>query len=517
MRMRWGFEGFVVSDAGAVGKIFNSSDGGHFFANNVTAACAAAVGGGCDIDYGHAYGDVNASTLRSAVAEGLVAESDVRRAARRALRQRMRLGTMDAPGQLTPPHGVDPWKSISMDVVDSAAHRALALKAATASFVLLKNDHELLPLRCGTKIAVLGPAANDTHAMISRYTGNPSHVVTMLEGLRKRAARCSSPQLKSTIVFIPGIKNVTRAAAQAAACCDVVVAVLTPTSEGESHDREVVGLPVAQVALLAALAKHSATDARGDVSSGLTTVIVLVNGGAIDVSAGAFNAHASPAMGAIVESWHGGEEAGTALAALMFGDADFSGRMPVTTTTAAYAAANDFLNMSMQTFPGRTHRFLREDDDGTFVLYPYGHGLSYSTWAVESAALSMRSISREELMRGASISLTASIVLLSKAAGSSSSSSSSSSRSVLAFACRTDSNAPAEWPLQWLLNFTKVHIVAGNSAAPVSFELGSLALAPVYDDAVGDLAVAAGTYRVWLSDDGTDCRTTTLEFSITAY
>ena len=85
MRMRWGFEGFVVSDAGAVGKIFNSSDGGHFFANNVTAACAAAVGGGCDIDYGHAYGDVNASTLRSAVAEGLVAESDVRASMRRII------------------------------------------------------------------------------------------------------------------------------------------------------------------------------------------------------------------------------------------------------------------------------------------------------------------------------------------------------------------------------------------------------------------------------------------------
>ena len=412
----------------------------------------------------------------------------------------MRLGVFDAPGQTT---RADPWAKISMDVVDSAKHRELAARAATASYVLLKNEAQTLPLACRRahgplKIAVLGPAANSTHAVINRYTGKPSHVVTMLQGIRARASLCPTA---AEVMFVPDAIDDPERAASEVHGYHIAVAVMTATPEGESHDREQVGLPTQQATLLAALARVS----------GLTTVLVLVNGGAVDVSAGDFDAHAS--VSAIVEAWQGGEEAGTALASLLFGDVDFSGRLPVTVTTAKYAERNNFLNMSMLAAPGRTHRFLPADDD-TYTLYPFGYGLSYASWSVTHANISAVAITTEALSHGGTIGLTATIQNTGVPIRANNTlRMTSSDRSVLVFLCRISPTA-SDWPLQWLAGFTKVRAVLAGGNASVSFALGTHELAPVWDPSSQDLRPAVGIYRAWLSDSGKNCTTSPIEFQI---
>ena len=482
-------------------QIFDYGDGGHFYVTNFTAATAAAVNGGCDIDYGSCFS--KQGPLADAIAEGLLSGLTVQAAARRSLRPRMRLGMFDAPGQTSHPGGGDPWAHITMDVVDSAQHRELAARAAAASYVLLKNINTTLPLTCGQahgplKIAVLGPAANSTHAVINRYTGKPSRVVTMLQGIRTRGSLCPTP---AEVTFVSDAIDDPERAALEVSGCHVAIAVMTATTEGESHDREEVGLPGQQSTLLAALARVP----------GLATVLVLVNGGAVDVSAGDFNAHA--VVPAIVETWQGGEEAGTALASLLFGDTDFSGRLPVTVTTAKYAERNNFLNMSMLAAPGRTHRFLRAGDT-TYTLYPFGHGLSYASWSVSHADISALAISTEALRHGDTIRLTATIQNTGADTGADDTLRiASGDRSVLVFVCRISPSA-VDWPFQWLASFTKVRSVRSGDNASVSFELGTQELAPVWDSSVDDLQPAVGTYRAWISDSGKNCNSSSIEFQI---
>jgi beta-glucosidase len=214
-----------------------------------------------------------------------------------------------------------------------------------------------------------------------------------------------------------------------------------------------------------------------------------------------------------VEAWQGGEEAGTALARLLWGDADFSAALPVTVVTAAFAAANDFTNMSMRAFPGRTHRFVRDDGPTPMVLYSFGHGLSYASWAFEGAALSAAAISRAALLAGGSVTLSALLRNTGAGGGGRGYEAAGSAKAVLGFACRV--GAPAGWPVQWLVGYTKVHSVLPASAADVQLAVGAAALEQRWSAADGSLALAAGTYRLWLGGDGS-CADSKLELRVTA-
>ncbi|MBN1977637.1 MAG: glycoside hydrolase family 3 C-terminal domain-containing protein [Anaerolineae bacterium] len=179
LRQEWGFDGYVVSDCGAILDIYAH----HKTVDTPAEAAALAVKNGCELNCGEIY-----SALLDAVEQGLISEDTIDRALKRLFTARFRLGMFDPPEQV-------PYAQIPYKVVDSPKHREMALQAARESIVLLKNENGLLPLPKDIgSIAVIGPNANDVEVLLGNYSGTPAQPVTLLEGIR----RAVSPQTKVT-------------------------------------------------------------------------------------------------------------------------------------------------------------------------------------------------------------------------------------------------------------------------------------------------------------------------------
>jgi beta-glucosidase len=169
LRKDWGFQGYVVSDCGAITDIVN----GHHYKPTMAEADVAAVEAGDDLSCGSEY-----SALVEAVHNGLIPVADVDRAVERLFVARFRLGMFDPPEMV-------PYSKIPYSENDSPEHRQLALEAAQESIVLLKNSNHTLPLSPKIRrIAVIGPAASDPDTMLGNYYGTPSKIVTPLDGVR---------------------------------------------------------------------------------------------------------------------------------------------------------------------------------------------------------------------------------------------------------------------------------------------------------------------------------------------
>ena len=177
LRGEWGFEGYVVSDCAAIHDIYLQ----HKVRAGAAEASAMAILAGCDLECGSGASSPgspdNFPRLEAAVRGGLLAEADVDRALRRLLRAQFRLGIFDPPERVR-------YARIPYDVVDSRAHRDLALEAARESIVLLKNDRRTLPLsRALRSVAVIGPNAASTDVLLGNYNGTPAAPVTVLAGI----------------------------------------------------------------------------------------------------------------------------------------------------------------------------------------------------------------------------------------------------------------------------------------------------------------------------------------------
>lgn len=173
LRRQWGFQGYVVSDCGAIRDIYAH----HQVVDTAAEAAALAVKNGCDLNCGETY-----PALRDAVQQGLIDEAALDRAVKRLFAARFRLGMFDPPERV-------PYAQTPIEVVNSLAHRALALQAARESIVLLKNEGDLLPLPKDLgSIAVIGPSADDLQVLLGNYNGTPSMAVTPLEGIRQKAS-----------------------------------------------------------------------------------------------------------------------------------------------------------------------------------------------------------------------------------------------------------------------------------------------------------------------------------------
>jgi beta-glucosidase len=177
LRQEWGFggptgsEGYVVSDCGAIRDIYAH----HQVVETPEEAAAIAVKAGCDLNCGATY-----PALLAAVEQGLISEKEIDRAVRRLFVARFRLGMFDPPEQVA-------YAQIPYEVVDSPAHRELALRTARESIVLLKNEDNLLPLKKDlASIAVIGPNADDLLVLLGNYNGTPRKAVTPLEGIRRK-------------------------------------------------------------------------------------------------------------------------------------------------------------------------------------------------------------------------------------------------------------------------------------------------------------------------------------------
>lgn len=189
LRKKWDFQGYVVSDCEAVVNIFRD----HRFTGTQAKASALALQRGMDnecIDFSKVNDDHDYKPYLDAYRQGILKESEIDRALVRLFTARMKLGMFDPP-ELVPYANIDPKK------LDSAEHRAMARDIANKSMVLLKNDGAL-PLKKGTtRIAVVGPLADQTRYLLGNYTGTPTHTVSVLEGLRSEFP-------EAQIKFVPG-------------------------------------------------------------------------------------------------------------------------------------------------------------------------------------------------------------------------------------------------------------------------------------------------------------------------
>jgi len=344
LRDTWGFNGYVVSDCGAISDIANS----HHFTKTNEEGAADAVKAGCDLACDGAY-----DALVGAVKQGFITEAQIDVSVKRLFTARIKMGMFDPPASV-------PWSSIRISENDSALHRVMAAEEARKSIVLLRNEKSILPLSKSIKsVAVIGPNAADTEVLLGNYNGDASHPTSVLQGIRTELAASGT-----TVGYEKGcdIKGSSKdgfdAAIALAKKSDVVIAVLglNQTVEGEEGsgggDRENLDLPGVQEDLLEALA-----------ATGKPVVLVLQNGSALSIN------WAAEHVPAIVEAWYPGEEGGTAVANILFGDFSPAGRLPVT----FYKSAKDLPAFTDYTMQGRTYRYFM----GT-PLYPFGYGLSYT-------------------------------------------------------------------------------------------------------------------------------------------
>ena len=207
LKDEWGFQGYVVSDCGAVADIFR----GHKYKATAAEASAAAVKAGTDLTCGNEY-----RSLVDAVKNGLIKEAEINTSLERLFVARFRLGMFDPPERV-------PFSKIPASEIDSEAHRKLALEAARKSIVLLRNDNQMLPLKASVKkIAVIGPAADDPEALLGNYNGFSSKQVSSFAGIERQFAG------KAEIRYALGATYTTRTHAP------IPTAALTPAG-GTEH------------------------------------------------------------------------------------------------------------------------------------------------------------------------------------------------------------------------------------------------------------------------------------------
>jgi beta-glucosidase len=354
LRNEWGFQGFVLSDLGAIKRLYED----HRVAASPQAAVCLAVGSGVDMqfyDFDHA---VFQKALMDCVHDGSLPQADLDRAVRGVLRVKFALGLFDHPL-------VD--SSLMARVERSAAHLAVSLESARESMTLLKNDGNLLPLEKSTqRIAVIGPNANVARYGDYERESNGQHI-SLLDGVRAEAPHAS--------VTFDGGNDIAAAMAKAREA-DVVILGMGEWQgvEGEGFDRTDLNLPGNQEELLEAI-----------VATGKPVVLVLQNGRPLTIG------WAKQHVPAILEAWYPGEFGGRAIAETLFGDYNPAGRLTVT-----FPNSVGQLPVYYSYDPSRTHRYA--DDDGK-PLFPFGWGLSYTTFhydglTVEAPAHGSRSAIR---------------------------------------------------------------------------------------------------------------------------
>ncbi|SPE24382.1 glycoside hydrolase family 3 protein [Candidatus Sulfotelmatomonas gaucii] len=361
LRDEWGFQGFVVPDSGAVRNLVNE----YRKYPTLQAAAAKTVLAGSDLDDG-SY----AIALPKALDEGLLAEKDVDQSLRRVLKIRFRLGEFDPPDMVS-------YNKLSPDVIDSPAHRELALRTARESIVLLANENHLLPLDKSKikTLAVIGPFA-DYAQTGPNYTGEYSKFVKPLEGIQEKAG----PGVKvlyargSGIVETDNPEASLAEAVNAAKQADVAILFVGTNQllEREGLDREFLNLPPVQIALVQRV-----------MQANPNTVIVLLNGGPISLAppfAGGGQRTTEVRYPTVLDMFWAGEEGGTAIADVLFGDYNPSGRLPYT----VYASDRGLPPMTEYDISkGFTYMYVIDKP-----LFAFGHGLSYTSFDYSNLSIS---------------------------------------------------------------------------------------------------------------------------------
>ena len=338
LRKEWGFDGFVVSDCGAIG-VMNWQ---HRVVNSLEEAAALGVNSGCDLECGTTYKE----KLVQAVKQGLISEATIDQALTRVLTARFKLGEFD-------PMELVPYNHYDKKLLAGKKFAELAYEAAVKSVVLLKNEN-LLPLsKEKTKsVAVVGPFAD--HNYLGGYSGQPPYSVTLLKGVKDLMGK------RGKVNYLNGIGASRDSIVAAVKGVDVVLVALGSDEKmaRENHDMTSIYLPEEQEKLLKAIYQVNPR-----------IVLVFHSGNPLT------SEWADVPIPAIRQAWYPGQEAGRALADLLFGNENPSGKLPMTIYRAEDQLP-DILDFDM--WKGRTYRYMKEDP-----LYGFGHGLSYTSFGFD--------------------------------------------------------------------------------------------------------------------------------------
>ena len=404
LRGEWGYKGLITSDCWAVEDFY--VQGRHGFSPDVAAAAAAAVHAGVDTECGQAY-----RHIPEAVERGLLDEKDLDRNLIRLFTARYQLGEMD---------GISLWDDLPESIVEGPEHLALSRKMAQESMVLLQNRKGILPLAAGAKVALVGPNGDDGEMQWGNYNPVPERTVTLLDALKERipdikyvrgcgivgaefapkpdpnnplsqALGKSREELEAIAqqyaIGVNDILNYVRrqermqtsflpeldvqAVLDELEGVDIVIFAggISPRFEGEEMpvnlpgfkggDRTDIELPQVQRDLLKAL--HDA---------GKKVVLVNFSGCAIGL------VPETESCDAILQAWYPGEEGGLAITDVLFGDVAPSGKLPVT----FYRSVDDLPDFENYDMKGHTYRYFQGKP-----LYPFGYGLSYTTFRYKRA------------------------------------------------------------------------------------------------------------------------------------
>lgn len=359
LRGKWDFQGYFTSDCWAI-KDFHEN---HHVTDTATESAALALKMGCDINCGNTY-----LKVMQAYQEGLVTEEDITEAAVRVMRTRFKLGLFADDCE---------YDKISYEEVACKKHRQAAIQAAERSVVLLKNDG-ILPLKKDMeKLAVIGPNADSRWPLIGNYHGTAPRYVTVLEGIEMVAEDirihysegCHTMKDRVEELALPGDRLSEAVYAAKEAKTAVVCLGLDERYEGEQHDvgnridetsmadKPTTALPDSQLHLLKAL-----------IETGVDLIVVNMTGSAVELKW----LQDTPNVKAILQGWYPGAEGGLAIARILFGEVNPSGKLPVT----FYASSEGMPPITDYSMKGRTYRYMESKP-----MYPFGYGLSYTRFA----------------------------------------------------------------------------------------------------------------------------------------
>ncbi len=392
LRDQWGFDGFVVTDYTAINEMEAHGMG------DLQTVSALALKAGVDFDM---VGEGFLTTLEKSLKEGKVTEADINLACRRMLEAKYKLGLFE-----------DPYRYCDLNrakqEISTPEHKAAAREIAAQTFVLLKNENQVLPLEKKGKIALVGPLADSRFNMAGMWAVACDHEqsVTVLEGFRsavgdqaeilyaKGSSIVDDPDYENRFNWGPsGIdpnrtpEQLRQEAVALASRCDVVVAVMGEGAEmsGESSCRSELGLPGSQQELLKALLK-----------TGKPVVMVLFTGRSLTLTWEQEN------IPAILNVWFGGTEAGNAIADVVFGKVNPSGKLPVTFPQNVGQVPLYYNHKNTGRPLGELSWYQKYRSNYIDVtndpLYPFGFGLSYTTFTYGDLVVDRSRLSGEKTL-----------------------------------------------------------------------------------------------------------------------
>ncbi|MBQ6265605.1 MAG: glycoside hydrolase family 3 C-terminal domain-containing protein [Clostridia bacterium] len=361
LRGEWGFEGYFVSDCGALNDIHEH----HHYTKTAQEAAAAALKAGCDLNCGDCYIHLN-----DAYEEDLITEEDITEAAVRLFTIRALLGEFEEKR---------PYSDIPFTKVDCRQHRELNLRAAEQGAVLLKNENGFLPLdkNRALNIGVVGPNSVSVTALEGNYEGKASEYITFADGIRRVFENSEIRVAQGCNYFIEefcswdGHRNILSDGTAVASVSDITFLCLGLDSscegegegaDGSGADRKSVGLPAVQRKLAKSVLDHCEN-----------VVAVVMCGSSMDIGEDILSR-----AKAVIYGWYPGAQGGLALAKLIAGEQSPCGKLPIT----VYSEKNNIPDMKDYSMKGRTYRFIEEEP-----LFPFGFGLNYTDISFESAVV----------------------------------------------------------------------------------------------------------------------------------